>query len=225
MRRYIRLSYNITVNTPLYPGTQPMVIENVKEISKGDHCNTSLLILSNHTGTHIDGPKHFLDSGRTISEYSLEELVFKSPILFNCPKGINEVIKIDDLGGLTGSIDPDVIFIRTGFYRYRSNIHTYCYKNPFLSPDAAEYLRNNFPTIKAIGIDCISISSFGSREEGRETHKILLKEDGFKGGPILLIEDLYIPFELTRLDEVIVSPIFIEGIDSVPCTVIGVIND
>ena len=128
--------------------------------------------------------------------------------------------------GLADPISPDLLLIRTGFYKYRKeDIHTYCHKNPYLSPRAAGYLRKHFPTLRAIGIDCISIAYYANRESGRETHKILLKEDGFKGPPVLIIEDLYPPHERNERDELIVSPIFIEGIDSTPCTVIAILDD
>jgi kynurenine formamidase len=226
VKRYIKLSYNIGVDTPLYPETPPVVIEKVKEISKGNSCNTFLITLSNHLGTHIDTPGHFFNSGRTISEYSIEELVFQKPLIVDCPKGINEVIEIDDIASSMNSNDSDILLIRTGFYKYRKDdIHTYCYKNPYLSLHAAEYLRKTFSTLKAIGIDCISIASYEKREIGREVHKTLLNSDEFKGSPIPIIEDLYLPHEIKELDELIISPIFIEGVDSAPCTVIGIIQD
>ena len=224
MKRYIKLSYNISGDTPLYHGTPPVVIEKVKEISKGNSCNTYLITLLNHVGTHVDTPKHFFNLGRAISEYSIEELVFQKPLIVDCPKKINEVIEIDDIASLMSSTDADILLIRTGFYKYRKK-DIYCYKNPYLSPRAAEYLRENFSTLKAIGIDCISISSYGKRDMGKKAHKILLKKDGFKGCPVLIIEDLYLPYEIKKLDELIVSPVFIKGIDSAPCTVIGIIQD
>lgn len=234
MKRYIKLSYNISVDTPLYPETPPIIIKKVKEISKGNSCNTSLITLLNHAGTHIDAPRHFFNSGRTITEYSIEELVFQKPLIVDCPKRVDEVIEIDDLVSLINSNDTDMLLIRTGFYRYRiaqssalnlQSLYNYCYKNPYLSPKTAEWIRNNHSHIRAIGIDCISISSYEKREIGRETHKILLNSDKFKGSPVLIIEDLYLPHEIKKLDELIISPIFIEGVDSTPCTVIGVIND
>jgi len=226
MKRYVRLSYDIGENTPLYPGINPVAIRKVKEISKGDSCNTFLITFSNHTGTHIDAPGHFWNSGRTISEYSLEELVFKNPFLVDCPKGIDEVIEINDFDSLRGCRDTDLILIRTGFHKYRSeDVYTYCYKNPCFLPETAVWIRNNFPNMRAIGIDCISIASHSHRELGRETHKILLKEDGFRSSSFLILEDLRLSYEIKKIDELIVSPVFIEGIDSTPCTVIGVIND
>ena len=42
---------------------------------------------------------------------------------------------------------------------------------------------------------------------------------------VLIIEDLYFPSGLGSIDELMVVPIFMEEVDSSPCTVIGVIND
>jgi len=180
---------------------------------------------SNHTGTHIAALRHFSESGRTICEYSLDELIFKKPFLMDCPKGLEEAIEINDLTALSDLTDPDMLLIRTGFLKCRNQeTYTYGHKNPYLSPNAARWIRDKFPYIKAIGIDCISISSYANREMGRKTHRVLLKEDGFKGLSVLIIEDLYIPYEISKLDELMVSSIYIEGIDSARCTVIGVVK-
>jgi len=171
-------------------------------------------------------PKHFIDSGRTVCDYSMEELIFKRPHVVDCPKMAGEIIKIDDLASLVIPTETDFLLIRTGFSRFRSaDVHVYSYENPCLSPHTAEWIRKNYPYIRAIGVDCISVSSRAHRDLGRETHRMLLKEDGFKGQPVLIVEDLYIPFDINKLDELIVTPLFIETIDSAPCTVIGVIND
>ena len=171
-------------------------------------------------------PKHFIDSGRTVCDYSIEELIFKRPHVVDCPKMAGEIIEVGDLANSVIPPETDFLLIRTGFSRFRnSDVHIYSYKNPCLSPQTAEWIRKNYPDIRAVGVDCISVSSRAHRDLGRETHKILLKKDEFKGEPVLIVEDLYIPSEINRLDELIVAPLFIESIDSAPCTVIGVIND
>ena len=226
MRHYIKLSYDLGINTPLYPGTPPVSIKSTKSIGKGDSCNTSMITFSNHTGTHIDMPKHFIDSGRTVCDYSMEELVFKKPHIVDCLKGVEDIIEVGDLANSVIPPETDFLLIRTGFSGFRNaDVHIYSYKNPCFSPQTAEWIRKNYPNIRAVGVDCISVSSRAHRDLGRETHKILLKEDGFKGEPVLIVEDLYIPSEINRLDELMVVPIFIESIDSAPCTVIGVVID
>lgn len=211
---------------PLYPGTPSVIVTPEKQIRKGDSCNTSLINISSHTGTHIDVPRHFIDSGRAISDYSLEEFFFIRPLLIDCPKGIDEIIEIDDLTVLVDSPQADILLIRTGFQEYRNrDVNTYCFRNPCLSTDAARWIRENFPAIRGIGVDCISVSSSINREMGRETHRILLTDNDFTGEPVLIIEDMSLPSKIKDLDEVIVSPIFIEGLDGAPCTVIGIIQD
>ncbi|PKN76417.1 MAG: cyclase [Deltaproteobacteria bacterium HGW-Deltaproteobacteria-10] len=224
MKRYVRLSYAITEETPLYPGTQPTVIEQVRVIKKGDSCNTLFISLSNHAGTHVDAPRHFWDSGKSIDGYSANELIFRKPRIFDCPKGINEVIDLDDVRKLPDKQDTDLIIIKTGFSSFRENDQAaYCSQNPCLTPDAARWLKNNFPLLRAVGIDCISIASTARRDMGRETHRILLGEES--GKPLLILEDIFIPAESENLQEVIVAPLFIGDGDGAPCTVIGVFGD
>ena len=225
--KYVKLSYNIKKKMPVYPGTKPLSIRRIKEIAKKDSCNTCEITFSNHIGTHIDAPRHFFNSGRAISSYSMKELVFKKPILVNCPKDSCESIEIEDLMSLTkNKTKPDLLFLRTGFSKYRGkNSYNYSYKNPFLAPSTAEWIRKEVPSIKALAIDCVSIASYSNRKYGAKTHRILLTESGFKGLPVLIIEDLCIPTSIDNLDEIAVLPFSVEGIDSAPCTVIGVIHD
>ncbi|MFH2011557.1 MAG: cyclase family protein [Pseudomonadota bacterium] len=224
MRRYIRLSYTITEGMPLYPGTKPVVIEKVKTIKKGDSCNTLFISLSNHAGTHVDAPRHFWDLGKSIDGYTVDELIFRKPLIFDCPKGMEEVIGIEDVQRLSDKCNADLVIIRTGFSRFRGNdTDTYCHKNPCLAPDAARWMKNNMPALRAIGVDCISIASPARRDMGRETHRILLGEDS--GKSLLIIEDLFVPAETASLQEVIVLPLFIRDADGAPCTVIGVLVD
>jgi len=222
MKRYDRLSYEISPYMPLYPQTKQMTIESVKSIDAGDSCNTFNISFSNHSGTHVDAPRHFWQYGRSINDYTIDELVFKNPFLLDCPKGINEHIGVSDISRFLVGMTPDLILIRTGFSKHRNLHDEYCYQNPYILSETAHWLRVNCSSVRGLGIDCISVASPSYREIGRETHRILLKENGFSGPAILIIEDMWLP-ENTRYDEVIVSPMFIRDIDSAPCTVIGII--
>ncbi|KJU81324.1 cyclase family protein [Candidatus Magnetobacterium bavaricum] len=224
MKRHVRLYYEIHIDMPLYPGTMQVIVESIKSIARGDSCNTFNITFTNHSGTHIDAPNHFWKSGRSINEYTIDELVFRNSFLLDCPKGINEYIGVNDISELLLDKTPDLILIRTGFSKNRSTHEEYCYQNPYILPETAEWIRVNCPTVRALGIDCISVASYSYREIGRETHRILLKEDGFSGPAILIIEDMWLPTN-TNYDEIIVSPLFIKGVDSAPCTVVGIVYD
>ena len=211
---------------PLYPKTEPVDIKKVRDMKRGDSCNKSLVVLSNHAGTHIEAPAHFWDSGKNISDYSIEDLVFKDPVIVDCPKGAGEIIGIDDLKGISAKKPADALLLRTGFFKFRDkDSKSYCYENPSLSTEAARWIREELPCLRAVGIDAISISCVERRDMGREAHRILLGSDGFRGKPVLIIEDLDLSGAPEGLDELIVSPLFIEGVDSAPCTVIGVAHD
>jgi len=214
---YKLLSYPLNENTPLYGDTDPLKIKPVRQIKSGDSCNTALVTFSNHMGTHVDAPKHFFDSGRSISEHSINELIFDLPFILDCPKKDGEMIEPDDLMAIERC---DLLLIRTGFHKFRKN-KIYRTQNPGISEKAAHYIRHKHPCIKAVGIDTISISSYQNREEGRKAHRMFLKNDDFSGCPLILIEDMDLNADLRKLSRVFVVPLFIEGVDSVPCTIIG----
>jgi kynurenine formamidase len=225
MKRYVRLSYDISNDSPVYPGTHQVSINAAKEIKRGDSCNTAVIELSSHSGTHVDAPRHFWASGRPISRYLIEELVFKYPLIIECPKFAGEPILAKDLRGCIKK-GCEAVLIKTGFSRYRkSNAAKYCTENPYIHPETAEWIREECPSIRALGVDLISISSHVNRDAGRKSHKILLKQGGYAGSPVLLVEDIYFPKELARIDELLIAPLFIDGADSAPCTIIGVVND
>jgi len=87
----------------------------------------------------------------------------------------------------------------------------------------ASYIRLELENVRCIGIDSISVSSCQNREIGRKTYNIFLKKEGYKGDPVLLLEDLDLPRkDLDKLKTILICPLMIENIDSAPCMVIGV---
>lgn len=225
MKRYLKMSYDIIEQGPVYPGTPPFSIQSVKSIRRGDSCNSCCVTLSNHGGTHIDGPRHFDDAGRCITDFSIEEFFFTKPVIISCPKKADEAIGISDIAGTPISADCDCILLKTCFSRYRHDGTAYCNHNPYLAQEAAQWIRETLIHVRAIGIDCISIGSSAHRDIGRRTHALLLQQQSFTRKPLCVIEDMFIAEHLTGLDELIALPIFITGVDSCFCTVVGIAND
>ncbi|MDD5136123.1 MAG: cyclase family protein, partial [Candidatus Omnitrophica bacterium] len=157
--------------------------------------------------------------------YPANKLACKDPVIIDCPKRPGGIIGLEDMTALKKEKKADAVLIRTGFYKYRSSdVGIYCEENPCLSPAAADWLRKNLRNLKIFGIDSISISSRAHRGVGAESHKILLTDRRYDGGPVLILEDLYLPAGLKTLDELLIFPLFSADIDSSPCTVIGVIH-
>src|SRR5438477_3209034 len=58
-----------------WPGEPAPRIEPLRRIAKGDTANVSVVTISDHAGTHVDPPLHFLEGGNTGDKLPLEALV------------------------------------------------------------------------------------------------------------------------------------------------------
>ena len=223
MAEYILLSYPLSENTPLYGNTPPLEIMPDKSIINGESCNTSFLRIHNHSSTHVDAPNHFWDDGKRIADYNMDELSFHSPLVIDCPKSPREMINIKDLIGYKEKLSKcDILLLRTGFWKFRDK-DIYRLENPGITPELADYIRSEFTNIRCVGLDSISVSSYPNRDIGRETHKIFLRKNKYKGEPVLLLEDLDLSKKgLDKLKTMLICPLMIENIDSAPCMVIGI---
>ncbi|MCX5749191.1 MAG: cyclase family protein [Candidatus Saganbacteria bacterium] len=214
---YRLLSYPLNEKTPMYGDTRPVMIEPCKQISRGDDCDTAYVTFSNHSGTHIDAPKHFHAKGRSLSQFGAEEFIFERPRMMDCPKNEDKLVMPDDIKDSAGC---DLLLIRTGFFKFRGS-EKYRLNNPGISADAALWIREKCPGIRAVGIDTISITAFQKRPEGKRAHHTFLDPDAKTGKPVLLIEDMDLSGDLAGLKKVFTVPLYFEGVDSMPCTVIG----
>jgi kynurenine formamidase len=170
-----------------------------------------------HLGTHIDAPKHFDDSGRPIASYSVNDLIFNKPSVLDIVKESGEMILPKDLHQFEESISvSDMLLLRTGFQKYReADPRKYATENPGVSTEAAKYLAG-FGGLRALGFDFISLSSVLHREEGRTAHRTLLAGRNF-----FIVEDMDLVNYHPDARRIIVAPLFIEGVDSTPCTVLA----
>jgi kynurenine formamidase len=83
MSKCVYLSYPLSRKTPAYGGGDSLKVWQEKSIEKGDSCNTQYWSLSNHLGTHIDFPRHFVQAGKTSGDYNPEFWVFHSPFILD----------------------------------------------------------------------------------------------------------------------------------------------
>lgn len=223
--KYLLLSYPINESTPLYESIPMHRILPYSEISKGDAYNSVVISIHNHIGTHIDAPKHFIDDGKPIYEYNLDELVFKNPVIVDCLRDDESLIVPDDLQHASQMLQKsDCLLLHTGFGQYRGE-EKYRTYNPGIATETILWIRKEYPNIQCIGIDSISVSSFQHISEGIEAHKAAFSTKKGLGEPLLLIEDMNLKTISSRkLKMVIVFPWQVNGIDSAPCTVLAEIE-
>lgn len=223
---YQRLSYNLTEKAPGWPGNPKIQVEPYSEISKGDIVNESKVIMFNHFGSHMDGPKHFNDEGPRLGELPLERFIYNKPLLIDIPKTYCELVEIKDLKPFELQIkEADILMIRSGFSKKRiEEPEKYSREGPGVSSAASEYLMENFPGLKTIAMDWISLASYSNMDEGILAHQYLLGQ--FHDHYICIIEDLnFEGLNGEKLKKVYSIPLFIDEIDSSPVTVIAELSE
>jgi len=212
------LSHYLSEKTPLYGNGEGIHFTSNKEIEKGDSCNTTNLTFPNHSGTHIDFPYHFNPDGKTLNDFPVSYWQFDQVKMTNLIGKVNDgqIIEPELFTGL-GNIETELLLIKTGYGAYRGT-DRYTLTPPGLSANLAPFLRTNFPRLRCIGMDLISVSSYSNREEGRKAHQAFLNPN--KSEPILLIEDMNLNVD-GPFNKVIVAPLLIDNADGTPCTVMA----
>jgi arylformamidase len=83
----IWIGISVTLKTGMvhWPGDPPILIERTLDIAQGGEANLSTISMGSHTGTHMDAPLHFIQTGK-----GLDEMPFDATI------GTARVIEISD---------------------------------------------------------------------------------------------------------------------------------
>ena len=64
-------------STPVYPGDPEPELSQIASLDEGDPFNLSVIKACLHTGTHIDSPRHYFNSGASVDELPLEMFIGK----------------------------------------------------------------------------------------------------------------------------------------------------
>jgi len=218
---WIWLSHITSNETPAYGGGSAFETKPVKQICCGDSCNTVEIMMSNHIGSHVDAPRHFIPDAKTVSEYAAADWLFEKPVLIDLlpePAQIVEPADVD-LVFPDNITDADLVLLRTGNDENRNSAEFYK-TQPGFSPDLCGYFADKFKSFSAIGLNAISISCIMHRDVGRIAHKVFL------GNDIRIFEDLALsnipPNAL--LNKVIALPFRYQDADGAPVTMLGHIS-
>ena len=214
MRTY--LSYILDPKDLVWPGEPNIEVTQCTEIKGDCKYNSFLSNLPNHCGTHYDGPWHFNPQGVKFTELPIEYFWFDKVAVVDAPKKPEEGVEPKDLEPFKEEIaEAQLLLIKTGFsFVRRDEPLVYQNKGPYISPDTARYLTENFPNLRTIGFDFLSIGS-PCNTLSEESHQILLgcHSDHFVTG----IEDMDLrPLydNKARIKQVIAAPLRIIGVDS-----------
>jgi kynurenine formamidase len=208
MKMIIDLTHKISGEMPYYPGTPKPSAEKFCTIEKEGYTELELIITT-HTGTHIDAPAHIIPSGETLDQKKIEDFT-----------GIAAVLDCTGSDKLTGGnisfkslkefLDKhpgiDFLVLKTG-WQYKWGNPDYFKEFPVLTEEGAELIIER--NIRCVCMDAISADKV--EDAHLPVHKKLL------GNGVMIAENL------TNLDllpdgkfELYLIPLLISEADGSP---------
>jgi len=193
---------------PTWPGESGPVFTPLRRIAKGDGANVSTISLSNHTGTHVDPPIHFIEGGKTVESLPADALV-----------GPCRLVEYDGDDHIAASW-LETAGIPRGTQRVlfkTSNSAHWPANDPFdkdfiaLDRSGAEWCAAR--GLKLVGVDYLSCEPFGSGKIGHPVHMALL------GAGIVIIEGLDLSQVGAGEYELVCGSLKLEGSDGAPARV------
>lgn len=171
------LSHTIEAGMITYKGLPAPIICDFlsREASKslyaeGTEFNIGKIEMVANTGTYIDSPFHRYADGKDLCELPLDSLAGVAGVLIKCHNIKERAITAEHLTGY--DIHNKAVLIRTDWSRHWRTDH-YFEGHPFLTKDAANYLKDRGAVI--VGIDTYNIDD--TNDGTRPAHTILLGAD------------------------------------------------
>jgi arylformamidase len=194
------ISQPISEGMAVWPGDRKFRTRQTLRIKKGRSCNVSELTMSTHTGTHLDAPYHFDDSGSDIASIPLQPYLGPARVV---SMAVESCIVARDLKRIDWKGIERVLF-RTR----RRDLTPDRFDRDFvyLAEDGAEYLGTL--GLLLVGTDSPSIDAFSSKN--LQSHKYLLKHD------VAILEGVRLEQVPDGDYELICLPLRLSGLDGSP---------
>lgn len=227
---FVELGYEISHRMPVYPGLPDVEVLKKESLDKGDDWNGTILSIYLHAGTHVDAPRHFINDGPEIGEIPIDRFLYKNPKLIHIPSTARHLITVEELIAAGGDdlYTADILFLNTGYWKNRQNDFAVYQDNyPALSPEAAEFIRNDLLDLKAVAIDTLSIEDLKvGAMNGYKTHRALLDPFASRERTLLVYED-YNPEPILgkKLVSAFVTPLRIKNGEAVPVNIVAEVEE
>jgi kynurenine formamidase len=176
MSKFIELSHSIEDGMITYSGLPGPVISDhlsredaVSHYSEGTTFQIGKIEMVANTGTYIDAPFHRYSEGTDLSGLKMASIANLDGIVFRTAQGMRSIGK--DVFE-SQNVEGKAVLIHTGWDRHWRT-DAYFENHPFLTRDAAEYLK--FSGVALVGIDSLNIDD--TDDGTRPAHSILLKSN------------------------------------------------
>ncbi len=203
---WIDVSVTVRHGMPHWPDNPPIVVQRSMDIGRGDVCNLSHLAMGVHSGTHIDGPMHFIHQAAGVDEMPLTATMGAARVIeITHPREVTAA----ELSGHSLRAGERVLF--------RTSNSTRCWQAGafvedfvYISEQAAVALAE--AGVRAVGVDYLSVG--GYHADGAKIHRILLEAG------IWIIEGLDLSAVRAGRYEMICLPVKLHGSDGAPARAI-----
>ena len=172
-RTFVDLSHVVEDGLVTYPGLPAPAIcyflsrdASRRHYAHGTEFQIGRIDMVANTGTYVDLPFHRFESGKDLAHLPLSSLA-ELPAVVVTPKAGTREISAEVFRGLDCA--GKAVLVRTGWSRHWAT-KQYFMGHPFLTADAAQYLRDSGAVL--VGIDLLNIDS--TDDLRRPVHTILL---------------------------------------------------
>lgn len=218
-RRVIDLS--VPIDTETYGPPSTKVKLNLEPHYRGPNFwIAQTVIMSLHTGSHVDAPSHVFEHGETMDRLAIADLVGKPVIVRLHDVGEAQPVTVAHLHGAPIHAG-DIVLLNTGWSdRMWGTFPDYYTRSPYLEPETARYLAEQ--RIRAVGFDFFEeyaarLPAFTS--DDFVVHQTLL------GAGITLIEQMTNLSQLTDGALFIAAPLKIRGVEGAPARFLALVED
>ena len=178
--KVIDLTHVITAQMPVYPGTEPPILEPANTYEKDGFKETKLSMYT-HTGTHMDPPAHLYPGRTTLDRFPPEQFIGKALVIYFRSLREGEPITMEHIARYGEKVDQaDFLLFHLGWDK-RWGSESYFGDYPCIDDEVLDkILRGSY---KGIGFDVIGLDPIADGNLTR--HKKL-----FKSKEIVNIENL-----------------------------------
>jgi arylformamidase len=195
---YIDITKTLSEKMNVWPGDSPFKFQATMSINNGESVNVAKVEMSTHTGTHLDAPYHYDETGLTIDEIPLDAVC-------------GDCLVVDAVGyhvideTLVGKINSKGV--KKILFKTTKNKEGHGYDDfPVLSESAAQLLSDK--GVCLIGTDAPSIDPLTS--QSLDAHHACRK------GGIFILEGLDLHAVVPGFYELFALPLKIKGGDGSP---------
>lgn len=205
VKKYVDLTWDLTENTPIYPGDPEPKIEVATTI-ESDGYNLSGVFIGTQTGTHVDAPYHFSNEGETIENMELDFFFGEAVVVRVTNKKAQEEITMEDMEPYLDQITPGkIVLFNTNWYKKLGTDEFF--EHPYVSEEVAKFVVEK--GVRFICIDTINADQTGGTEF--PVHDLFSEKR-------LMIGENMAYFDKIDFDNVVVAafPLKIVGCDGSP---------